>query len=140
MRIEIPNFTKEMNLDDLFQTKTEERIVDVYIYDENGIPRFFARRTNGRDFFEFRQNLESKGYKIHSTNFISTEKTEVYFEQPEFIELPKFTTVYDEHATKEENDAAWQLLLDTYDKDFQELIADGYTMRQINQIMKERTK
>lgn len=156
MKIEM---TKELNLDDLFQTKTEERIVDVYVYDANGIPRFFARRTYGRDFFEFRQNLESKGYKIHSTNFISTDKTEVYFEQPEFIELQKFNEetkeevferkkkdffegkIWDyDSATKEEREAYWQILTDKEYATFDELINAGYTMKEINQIMKERKK
>lgn len=139
MKIEIPDFMKIMDLDDIFNKTDFEKTVDVYVYDANGIPRFFARRTQGKDTFEFCEHLKSKGYKERTKSYYNGE-ARIYFEQPEFIELPKFTTVYDEHATKEQNDAAWQLLIDTYDKDFQELIADGYTMRQINQIMKERNK
>lgn len=49
-----------------------------------------------------------------------------------------FTTHYIDGATKEQNDAAWEILLDTHGKNVSELVEMGYTMKQINIIIRER--
>lgn len=117
------------------------KYVDIYVKsNKKAIPRFFARRESGRDYHDFISGLEAKGYIIVGTEF-GSEVDKVVIKNPEYVKIPKRFEVlekeYDER-TIEENNQSWEIICDSYDATFDELINKGYSFKEINYIMQQR--
>ena len=97
---------------------------------------FYARRTDGKDAFEFISDLERKGYCVLSSYGDTNGKAQVFMSKENPYDFSvKLTNITIDSISEEEqkfNEAVFS------EKNFEELSDEGFSFKEINAILRER--